>query len=489
MAFSQSIVCVNNRRLFSTLFLFSKFHPYSSSAPQISDDVLVSAAVSILKHHRSKSRWSHLRSLLSATSNLLSPSQFSRIALENRNNPHLALRFFHFTVRNTLCCHSLLSYATIIHILCHSRLKTEAQSLIRLAFRKFPEASQPSSSSPPPIFEILIKTYRTCGSAPFVFDILVKACLESKKIDQALGIFRMLKSKNVFLRTSTCNSLIELVSKSRGCFAAYDLYREIFYFGGENGVYNRRGVKDFFPNVNTFNVLMVAFYRERLVENVEEVWKEMGRVVCMPNSYSYSVLMAVYCGNARMEDAMRVWEEMQNKGVKPDAVAYNTLIDGFCGTGEIVRAEEIYREMVMSGVESTCVTFEHLINGYCKIGDADTAMLLYKNMCREGFHPDSSMVDAVIRVLCDKGDVSSALDVLMVLSRKHDVIPKKESYRVLIKCLCQEGKMEEALRLQAEMVGKGYEPDSETYGAFIDGYLKQGNESMAGKLRKEMLNK
>ncbi|CAA3029218.1 Hypothetical predicted protein [Olea europaea subsp. europaea] len=487
MAFSQSAVCVNNRYLFSSLF--SKFQPYSSSPPQISDDALVSAAVSILKHHRSKSRWSHLRSLLSTTSNLLNPSQFSQIALEIRNNPRLALRFFHFTLNDTLCCHSLLSYASIIHILCHSRLKTEAESLIRLAFRKFPEAHQSSSSSPAPILEILIKTYRTCGSAPFVFDLLLKACLESKKIDQALDIFRMLNSKNVFVRTNTCNSLIELFSKSRGCFAAYDLYREIFCFNGENGVYYRRGAKGFFPNVNTFNVLMVAFYRERLVENVEELWKEMERVVCKPNSYSYSVLMAVYCGNARMEDAMRVWEEMQIKGVKCDAVAYNTLIDGFCGIGEIGRAEEIYRDMVMSGVESTCVTFENLINGYCKIGDADSAMLLYKDMCREGFNPDSLTVDAVIRVLCDKGDSSTALDVLMVLSRKHDVIPKKESYQVLIKCFCQEGKMEEALRLQAEMVGKGYEPDSETYGAFIDGYLKQGNETMAGKLRKEMPNK
>lgn len=99
---------------------------------------------------------------------------------------------------------------------------------------------------------------------------------------------------------------------------------------------------------------------------------------------------------------------------------------------------------------------------------------------------DSLTVDAVTRVLCDKGDISPALYVLMVLSRKHDVIPKKESYQVLIKCFCQEGKMEEAFRLQAEMVGKGYEPDSETYGAFIDGYLKQGNETMAGKLRKEI---
>ncbi|PPD77072.1 hypothetical protein GOBAR_DD26010 [Gossypium barbadense] len=38
--------------------------------------------------------------------------------------------------------------------------------------------------------------------------------------------------------------------------------------------------------------------------------------------------------------------------------------------------------------------------------------------------------------------------------------------------------MEEALKLQAEMVGKGFKLNLEIYDAFIDGYLRQGNEEM-----------
>ena len=44
-----------------------------------------------------------------------------------------------------------------------------------------------------------------------------------------------------------------------------------------------------------------------------------------------------------------------------------------------------------------------------------------------------------------------------------------------------------ALKVQAEMVGKGFQPNSEIYGAFVDGYVRQGNEEMAEALRKEML--
>lgn len=178
---------------------------------------------------------------------------------------------------------------------------------------------------------------------------------------------------------------------------------------------------------------------------------------------------------------------MGGKGLVRDLIAYNTIIGGFCKIGEVGRAEEFFGEMEFNGVESSCVTFEHLISGYCKIGDVDSALLLYKGMCRKGFRPESLTIDEVIRGLCGKNRVSEALEYLRVAIKKHDIVLKGTSYKFVIKGLCEEGRTEDGLKLQAEMVGKGYEPNSEIYNAFIDGYMKQGNEEQAGKLRKEML--
>ncbi|KAH6811861.1 hypothetical protein C2S51_025623 [Perilla frutescens var. frutescens] len=480
MAFS-----INFRKPF--LFVRASPKPISFSSSPHSGADLVSAAASILRHHRSKSRWSHLRSLLTTTKdNRLTPSQFSQVALQLRNNPHLVLRFFHFTVYHSLTSHSLSSYATAIHVLSRSRLKLQALNLIKSAMVAFSDA-QPGSAVT--ILEALIKTYRACDSAPFVFDLLVQACLESKKIDPALEIYSILKSKNVLLKTSTLNSLIELVSKTRNCFAGYDLYREIFHLDVDNddkGSSSR--VKRIIPNSNTLNVIMVGFYREGMVDKVEEVWEEFVRVGCLPNTYSFNVRMAAYCDHGRVENAMRLWEEMEDKGLKRDAVAYNTIIGGFCRAGEVERAEEIYREMVMKGVESTCVTFEHLINGHCVVGGTDSAMMLYKDMYRKEFSPSSSTVNAIIRSLCDKDEISAASGVWWMAAKKHDAALERENYENLVKGLCREGKMEEALKLQAEMVVKGFKPCADIYDAFINGYVKQGNETMATKLRKEMLD-
>ncbi|CAL5404276.1 unnamed protein product [Camellia sinensis] len=80
-----------------------------------------------------------------------------------------------------------------------------------------------------------------------------------------------------------------------------------------------------------------------------------------------------------------------------------------------------------------------------------------------------------------------ALEFLRVAMRKHEITSKRKSYEFLIKRLCQEGRAEEALKLQAEMEGKGFEPNLEIYSAFIDANAKQGNDELAGMLKKEML--
>ncbi|KAK3412481.1 hypothetical protein EUGRSUZ_I01233 [Eucalyptus grandis] len=459
--------------------------PFSSSAAAAaaaaasSGEVLVSDVVSLLTHHRSKSRWSHLRSMCPDG---LPPAAFSQIALRLRNNAHLALRFFLFTRRRALCDHDLRSYATTIHVLSRARLKRHAQGLIREALRISPD------TKPVGVFEVLVRTYRECDSAPFVFDLLIECCLEAKKVDAALEIARLLRSRGLSPKVATLNSLICSVSRCRGALAGYEIYKEVFGVLNGGNVGNPKGAVRISPNVHTFNTLMTCFYRDGAAERVEEIWDEMVRSSCTPNVHSYSVLMAVYCEDGKVVEAEKIWDEMRVKGIEADVLAYNTIIAGFSESGQIERAEELAREMELNGLESTGVTYEHLIKGYCNVGDVNSALLVYKDMCRKKFGPEPSTIHAMTVALCGQSRVFEALDILRGAGDNSCFLPKGKSYEVLIIRLCLEGKMEEALRLQAEMVGKGFETNLEIYTAFIDGYKKKGNREMVEKLRKEMLD-
>ncbi|KAK2665235.1 hypothetical protein Ddye_003809 [Dipteronia dyeriana] len=466
------------------LSFYYDFSTTASSPPSDQPNPSISTVISILAHHRSKSRWGHLLSLCPSG---FTPTEFSQIALSLKNNPHLVLRFFDFTQRKSLCNHDLSSYATVIHLFSRGRLTSQAQELIRVAVRL--PANDLQTKQELRLFEILVKTYRECGSAPYVFDLLITCCLDVKRIEGALDIVRMLLSRGIGLKISTCNALIWTFSRSQGVISGYEIYREVF--GLDSGKIEAR-VKDvkrvvrIRPNVHTFNALMSCFYKEGLFERVEDTWIEMESLRCEPNCSSYSVLMAVLCEEGKMTEAEKLLEEMRDKNVERDVVAYNTIIGGFCKIGEIGRGEEFFREMGLDGVESSCSTFEHIVNGYCRVGDVDSAILVYKDMIRKTFRPESSTIEALIRGLCDKRRVSEAMEILRVGVEKFGLSPTKNSYMFLIKGFCEDGRMEEALKVQAEMVGKGFEPSLEIYDAFIDGYMEQGNVEMTKMLRTEM---
>ncbi|KAM1453389.1 hypothetical protein EV1_003029 [Malus domestica] len=366
---------------------FSSSSPPSEQAPSQTSP-LISDVVSILTHQRSKSRWSYLHSLYP---NGFNPDDFSKIALHIKNNPRLVLAFFLWTQRKSLCNHNLLSHSTIIHILARARLRSQAYDLIRAAIRVSDE------SEPLKVFESLVKTYRQCGSAPFVFDLLVKACLESKKIDPSIQIVRMLLSRGISPGLSICNALIRLLSQRRGAYAGYEIYREIFGLDCDVLEKKVKRVARISPSVQTFNALMLGFYQDGVVEKVKEIWDQMA-------------------------------------------------------------------------------------------GNIDSATLLYKDMLRKDFRPECSTMDALIQGLCDENRVLEALNVMRGATVDFGFCSTEKSYETLITGLCEDEKLEEALKLQAEMVGKGFKPNSEVYHAFISGYMKQGNKEVAERLKIEMLD-
>ncbi|CAN1123256.1 Pentatricopeptide repeat-containing protein At2g15980 [Linum perenne] len=479
-----------------TLFFSSSVGP----SPPPDQPQIVSDVVSLLTHHRFKSRWNHLRALLSSSSDHtpLSSSDFSQIALQLKSNPRLALRFFDFTQRrrnSPLCSHDAHSFSAVIHLLARARLKSQAQSVIRTALlsREFDEFENSNKYNPPlKLFQVLVKTYRMCDSAPFVFDLLIKSCLELKKIDESLEIVRKLRSRGISPQISTCNSLISWVSKCRGSYAGYEMFRELFELeGSEESDEVNKGKRGFRnpPKVQSFNLLMEGFYGDGEPEMVEEVWSEMKKFGCDGNELSYSVLLAVYSEAGKMTEAVKLWGEMLQKGINPGALAYNTMIGGFCRAGDSNKAEEFFREMEMSGVEigSSGISFEHLIGVYCRTGDVDSAMLVYNDMIRKGFRPAAATIEVLIGGLCAKGRCLEGLEVMRYSMKDVSFFPSQKSYEFLIKGFCENGEgLEVARKLQGEMVGKGYEPNAEVYGAFVEGYSRVGNEEMAERLKEEM---
>lgn len=321
-----------------------------------------------------------------------------------------------------------------------------------------------------------------------MFDLLIRACLQAKRINQTVEIVRMLRSRGLYPTVGTCNLLIRCISQIKGPHHGLSMHREIFSLADEDIA--RRNRARVSPNLQTFNTLMLAFYQDGMLGKVEEIWSEMvGDRSCgfVPNVCSYSILLAAFCDQGDMVRAVKVWEEMQANGIKPDVTAYNTLIKGLCENKIMEKTEAMYREMLFNQIEATCLTFEHLIRGYSAIGDVDSAVLWYTNLCRmKDFMLESHTVEEVIGAMCDKNRTSDAVILFRDAIKNHDLCPSRACYQILIRGLCEEEKIEDALNLQREMVGNGFEPNSEIYNIFISAYSKEGHAEKLKNLQKEM---
>ncbi|KAL4180431.1 hypothetical protein AMTRI_Chr13g125250 [Amborella trichopoda] len=471
-----------------------KSHTFSSSTQKTllsaeeggkEENELIFSATTILKEHRSKSRWNYLKASCPQGFN---PQQVSQIIINLRNKPHLALAFFYWSAKQKQNSykHNLLSYCTIIHILARARLKNHVRSLILKAMVEeqslslSPEGPSLSISELGNLLGTLIRTYRSCDSCPLVFDLLIEGHLRAKKVDCAAEIVRLLVPRGLHPSIGILNTLLRLVSQSKGSNEGLSFFKEIF--GNETRF--RAGSC---PNIQTFNTLILALYREGKLERENLLFDEMSKMDCKPNTFSYNVLIAAYCEKRKLEEAVELWDGMLERGLTPDIVAYNTLIGGYCDIGDINHAEAMYREMTINGISPTCLTYEHLIHGHCKSGSADEALLLYKDMCRHHFEPNGSTINEIVGLLCIERRTQDALEFQREIVRKYGV-RDRESYDLLINGLCAEGKVEEALAVQAEMVCRGFGPNIQTYRAFIDGYAKLGDANKAEKLRKEMLD-
>ncbi|KAK3136483.1 hypothetical protein QOZ80_5BG0436110 [Eleusine coracana subsp. coracana] len=428
------------------------------------------AAASALTSHRAKSKWSHLSSVPAPSP--LPPSAAAAVLLLLRRRPRTALRFHAFALRRGLLIlpAPLVLSASAAHVAAASRLRGAALDVL---------ASAAHHHSPAEIFNALAATYRRFASAPFVFDLLLLAYLRSRRDAlAAASVARRILVAGGRPLPSTAAALLRSLPSAD---AALDMYHQIYTHPSPKT--NRL----LLPTVHTFNSLLLACYREGNCDGFETVLKEMDKYSCKHNVCTYNIRMAGYCDRGEVDKARDLWDEMIQENIQPDVTAYNTMIGGYCRAGEVGMAEEMFKDMEIGGTNPSATTFESLVTGHCMAGEDDAAMLVRVDMRRRGFGMAPEVVEELLEVLCQTGRVEDALGILREEMRREEFEPTRRSYKVLIRGFCEEGEMEVAIRLQAEMAGKGFKAGSEVYHAFIRAYEDSEDFDMVDRLRKEMV--
>ncbi|TYH52033.1 hypothetical protein ES332_D10G322300v1 [Gossypium tomentosum] len=129
-----------------------------------------------------------------------------------------------------------------------------------------------------------------------------------------------------------------------------------------------------------------------------------------------------------------------------------------------------------------CVDFFHLMNGFGVGYKLETLNTVVESLCNdklnlmedEAFEPDVEVVETMMEALFNINKYDEAMKVfqMMRVKRMHDF--GLSSYRVVIKWMCNRGKIEQANGMFKEMCQKGIQADNLTLASIIYGLLARG---------------
>ncbi|KAH0978136.1 hypothetical protein GBA52_027855 [Prunus armeniaca] len=286
-------------------------------------------------------------------------------------------------------------------------------------------------------------------------------------------------------------SLVRLLAKSNLSDMAVSYFKDL-----------RSRFPDEPPSVYLYNLLLESSLREKHVDFVLWLYKDMIVSGMKPETYTFNLLICSLCESDRLGDAREVFDKMREKGCQPNEYSVGILVRGYCRAGLAVRGLEVLDQMRSCNLLPNRVVYNTLISSFCKQGKTDDAEKLVERMREDGMLPDAVTFNSRISALCSAGKILEAsrifrdmhIDQEMGLPQPNvvteDMLEEAEtlfksmekagnfinleSYNIWLLGLVKNGKLLEARLVLKEMVDKGIEPNIYSYNIVINGLCKNG---------------
>jgi len=129
-----------------------------------------------------------------------------------------------------------------------------------------------------------------------------------------------------------------------------------------------------------FNTLLLACSKAVQVADAEEIFEEMRSLGMTPTHVTTSIMIKMY-GKAKMLDKAIALSEMMRHdyGKEPNLFVYTCLIQACAQNKHVRRSWEIFNEMLRTGIEPDAITYGTVIHGCVYLNRFDHAMSLVRH--------------------------------------------------------------------------------------------------------------
>uniref|UniRef100_K3ZFK3 Pentacotripeptide-repeat region of PRORP domain-containing protein n=1 Tax=Setaria italica TaxID=4555 RepID=K3ZFK3_SETIT len=191
--------------------------------------------------------------------------------------------------------------------------------------------------------------------------------------------------------------------------------------------------------------------------------RELQGLGCPIKPQTFLLLLRLYWRGGLYLLVLDLFEQMPLWGFQPNAFARNVILDVQLRTGHFAESERCFRDNLSPNYLSFAIMLTHL----CRAGNWSRARHYFTEMLQKGFLPGSASLTAVF-ACCSK--LTSAMWTCMIAR------------------LCREGRLDDAYRILAKMVGSGSPPTVITYTPLLKGFLRAGMHDLASELLGSMVS-
>lgn len=178
----------------------------------------------------------------------------------------------------------------------------------------------------------------------------------------------------------------------------------------------------------------------------------------------YTILKML--SQAKLTGALLNWlESFQKQKPILGLRFYDTLIMGYALAGKADMALQVFARMRFQGLDLDRFAYNMLLNRLVEEDCFDVVDTIYKQILQAGIE-DSNTYGILIKNLCKQGKLDEAKQLLNELKRKAGTV-NESALEIVISALCKDKKMKEACTLIEEFRKEGKIPMSKVYDAWI----------------------
>lgn len=242
-------------------------------------------------------------------------------------------------------------------------------------------------------------------------------------------------------------------------------------------------------NVKTFTIMIDICGKSNNLARAFALFYGMQREGMVPNAVTFNSIIAACARNNESELAFEVFKEMEAAKVEPDKFTFGALIDACAKRGNVDGAFELAELMESRKISKDQTIYSALMDACGRANLVDRAFLVFEDMKKSGVFPNLITFSLLIDTCADAREPEKAFQIFGEI--KHWGYPNANVvvYTALINCCSKSGWPGRAKQVLETMIENGVEPNSITFGAYIDGWTRAGRLDEGFEALDDMIHK